>query len=210
MRLISNYVQPSGTYLLGQDRKGTHHGVFCWSAEQIAAYARDWRLNFKEETKLAKTFMAAEITVQSEEQPRVIHGVGAALIDYQFETLAHVRDLTDPRRPFPLKQGRIYFRTQARSRKENEAALLFYITPEGQATLAHVRTQDQAAELLRWEDWMQDDTNKDIVDRAIETLPEYDPFFQQSTLIHGELVQELIKAQLIYKSFFSTDPATCN
>jgi hypothetical protein len=210
MKLVRDYIHPAGSYLLGQDRRGVCHGIFCWSAEQITAISRDWRLTPKEENRLVKTFMQQEIELRSKQEPRMIHGVGAALVDHQFQTLRHVREITDPRRTKPLTQGHIYFRTQAKAHQEHEAALLFYVTPEGKATLAHIRTQDQAAELLKWEDWMVDDTNHGIVEMAIDTLPEFDRFNQQSTIIHGDLIQQLIAAQVIYLSFFPNDPTVRN
>lgn len=210
MQLVSSHIYSFGTFLLGTDRKRVCHGVFCWSAEQIAAIAHDWRLPPKDETRLTKIFMAHDIAVQSDQEPQLIHGVGAALINHQFETLQNMREVTDPRRTVPLSQGHIYFRAQSREHREQDAALLFYITPDGLATLAHVRTQDQAAELLRWEDWMEDDDNRILVEKTIETLPEFDRFNQQSTIIHGDLIRELITAQVIYRSFFPDDPTARN
>lgn len=210
MQLVSAHIYSVGTYLLGIDRKQVRHGVFCWSAEQIAHMIRDWRLSTKEEVRLTKTFMAHNIVLKSEQEPRLIHGVGASLIDHQFKTMQEVREIADPRKTVPLNHGHIYFRTLPPEQRTPEAALLFYITPDGLATLAHVRTQDQAAELLRWEDWMEEDNNRDIVENAIATLPEYDPFNQRSAIIHGDLVQQLITAQVIYQSFFPNDPAARN
>lgn len=210
MQLLSAHIYSAGTYLLGVDRKQVRHGIFCWSAEQIATLMRKWDFTSAEETRLTKIFMAHNVAAKSKQKPQFINGIGASLIDHQFKMMQEVREIADPRQTVPLTHGRIYFRTLPPEQRTSEAALFFYITPEGHATLAHVRTQDQAAELLQWEDWMEEDVNRDIVDTAIATLPEYDPFNQQSAIIHGDLIQQLITAQVIYQSFFSTDPTARN
>ncbi|OGL69702.1 hypothetical protein A3C09_00675 [Candidatus Uhrbacteria bacterium RIFCSPHIGHO2_02_FULL_47_44] len=209
MQLVNAHVYPMGTFLLGKDRKDTLHGIFCWSAEQIALIARDWRLSFKDELRLAKLFMAEMIDTQSRNEPQLVHGIGAGLIEEQFALLKNVRDITKPGTTVPLEQGRIYARTQSLEERERDAALLLYITPEGEATLAHVRTQDQAAEILIWEDWMREN-GYEIIVGTMKTLPRYDRFNQHPMFIHGSLVEQLITAQVIYKQFFPEDSTARN
>lgn len=209
MQLVNAHIYPMGTFLLGRDRKNAPHGIFCWSAEQIALVARDWRFTLKDEVRLGKIVLKEQIAMKSDQEPQLIHGIGAALIDDQFTLLQDVREITKPGTTVPLAQGRIYSRTQSTRRQEQDAALLFYITPEGQATLAHVRTQDQAAELLMWEDWMREN-GIEIVRGAMKILPEHDRFNQHLTFVSGDLIQQIITAQIIYQQFFPDNAAARN
>jgi hypothetical protein len=180
MQLVNAHIYPTGTFLLGRDRKNTPHGVFCWSAEQIALIASDWRLTQKDERRLGEILLKEEISITANQEPQLIHGIGAALIDEQFKTLQNIRDITKPGTTIPLTRAQIYHQVLSHKPQEQEAALLFYITPKGEATLAHIRTQDQAAELFMWEDWMQE-SGVEIIHSAMCILPENDRFNQHIT-----------------------------
>lgn len=209
MQLVNAHIYPTGAFLFGKDRKDTPHGIFCWSAEQIAFIANDWRLTYKDEMRLGRNMLKAEINMRSRQSPQLIHGNGASLIDTQFTLLQDVREITKPEVTIPLAQGHIYYRAHSTRQQEQDAALLFYITPEGEATLAHVRTQDQAAELLIWEDWMRENSIE-IIRGAMKILPEHDRFNQHLTFVYGDLIQQIITAQVIYRQFFPDNAAANN
>jgi len=209
MKLVNAHVYPTGTYILAKDRRETLHGIFCWSAEQIALTALDWRFSPKDERQLAKLFMQELIDIRSPLEPQLIHGIGAGLIEDQFVLLKNVREITKPGTTVLLPQGHVYYRAQSAISHVQDAALFFYITSEGQATLAHVCTQDHAAEILMWEDWIQDSERK-IIEHTIRTLPAHDPFNQHPTFIRGDLVTQLIMAQMVYKQFFPEDSTARN
>lgn len=208
MQLVSAHINPLGNFLLGLDKKLKYHGVFCWSAEQIAAFTREWRLNSKEERILADALIEQEINIKTNRDPDVVHGIGAALIGKQFATVQQVRELVNPRTTVTLEQGRVYFRTKPLEARAHEATLLFYVTPEGAATLAHMRTKDQAAKLLR-ENWINED-GREVIKNAIRTLPTQDDACLHPTYIQGLLIQQIITAQLLYRSLFPEEVTARN
>ena len=198
-----SYISSKGSYLLGKDRRGVTHGVFCWSAEQLVKHMTDWRFADRDVTRLTKKLMAHNIVVKSDKTPRVIHGIGARLIGDQLSLMQEVNQIIHPRTNVRLNNGLIYARADTHTHDALDHANVFlYVTPDGQSTLAHVCTQDQAAELLHWEDWMHEDEHRSLVESAIRTLPTIDRFNQEATIINGDLVQDMIRTQLIYTKLF--------
>lgn len=208
MRLMRADIDLKGNFLLGLDRRNNYHGAFCWSAEQIATLIYDWRVPPKEERLVTKKLIELDINLKSDREPQLIHGIGASLIGQQFARLQDVSEIVDPRTKINLAQGRIYFRSEPKEHRPREANLLFYITPEGNATLAHLRTRDQAQELL-WQDWI-DPNGRLLIEQTAQTLPEWDEARLHPTYVEGEIVSKLITADVIYHSFFPEDPIARN
>ncbi len=211
MRLVSAHISPLGNFLLGLDCKLKYHGVFCWSALHIAEFAHDWRISQEDVRLLVKAMIANEIDLFTNRDPEIVHGIGAALIGKQFATMKHVREIVHKNASATLTNGRIYFHTKPSDAPHiHEATLLFYVTPEGSATLAHLRTKDQAANLLLWEeDWI-DESGREQIEKTMDALREEDPSSLRPTYVQGRLIQQLITAQILYRSLFPEDEIARN
>lgn len=209
MQLKNAYIYQIGTFLFGVDRKHIPHGVFCWSAEQIAFMASEWRFADKDKVRLTKAVMQEKICMRSDKEPELIHGIGARLINNQFAKLENLRVVPKSKQLIPLPHGRIYVQALPPEPCEPDTVLLLYITPEGHPTLAHMRTQDQAEELLKWEDWMEEHGHDTIHD-AIHTLPEHDRFNQHPAYVRGAIVEQLIVTHVMYPSYFPDIPTARN
>ncbi len=209
MQLVRSYVYPEGTYLLGMDRENKPHGMFCWSAEDIAFTARDWRLSQKDEATLAKRFMHASIPITSQKSKEMVHGIGAEFIDQQFTTLQHIREINPTRTSAVLNAEQLLLQQfQIRNRRA-EVGILLYTSSDGDPSLALLHTRSDFDELMQSEPWIESCSDLQIW-RTRSLFPDHDRFNQHPLFLYGPLIRELIVAHVLYLRYFPPDPAARN